>query len=61
MQLLKHYGEVICSVVIKRYKIRVYKIFDFYVEVVKDLLTKKLLRADPVSHIIVQLYQSYLL
>jgi len=46
--LLHQYGKFICSRLVHSKKILVYKLYDFYVEVIKDLVKNTVLEANPV-------------
>ncbi len=60
LRLLEQYGQLILEKIIERNKISIFKIFDFHVELIKDVFTKKLLKADPVSIEIVNYYRTEL-
>ena len=59
LRLLNDYGEMIFSVILKHHKIQFFKFFDFYVEVLKDLLKNSFLQASPVPKDKIALYKYY--
>jgi hypothetical protein len=59
VRLLYEYGEIVFSKIIETKKIELYRFFDFYVEVIKDVFNNCLLRAEPVSKELVRFYRSY--
>ncbi len=59
IRLLNEYGEMIFSIILKHHKIQFFKFFDFYVEVIKDLIKSSFLHADPVSKDRITLYKYY--
>jgi hypothetical protein len=48
IELLRLYGKFICAKIIKTKKIIIFKLYDFYVAVIKDLLRNRVIEADPV-------------
>ena len=48
LQLLCLFGEIICSGVIEKKQVIIYRIADFNVAVIKELMNKKILSANPV-------------
>ncbi len=48
LALLKEFGVLVTEKYVNEKLIRIFKIYDFYVEVLYDLLTNRFLKADPV-------------
>ena len=48
VQLLHSFGQYICFTIIERKGIILFKLFDFYVEVIKDLYNHTILQANPI-------------
>ena len=48
LQLVRLYGEVICSGVFEKKQVVVFRMTDFHVAVIKELMHQKILSADPV-------------
>ncbi len=48
LALLKEFGVLITEKYVNEKLIRIFRIYDFYVEVLYDLLNNKFLRAEPV-------------
>lgn len=49
MNLIDQYGKFECLKVFDKKRITVFKLFDFHVEVVRDLLTKEIVQANPIT------------
>lgn len=59
IKLLHQYGNFICSKIIDAKKIMVFKLCDFYVAVIKDLVRNCILEANPIiSHELLQFFVS---
>lgn len=48
LALLKEFGVLVTERYVNNQLIRIFKIYDFYVEVLYDLLNKSFLKAEPV-------------
>ena len=49
MHLLEQYGVFVCFKGFEKKRVTIFKLFDFYVEVVRDLLTKDVVQANPIT------------
>lgn len=59
IHLLHQYGKFIFSRIIQTKKITLFKLCDFYVAVIKDLIRNRVLEADPLwSHELLQFFMS---
>jgi len=59
LRLINHYGKMIFSKTIEKYKIQIFKIFDFHVQVIKEIFHLNYLLADPVPVEIINFYISF--
>lgn len=59
IQLLHLYGRVICRKVIADKGITIFRVFDFYVEVVySEPMNNFIIQAEPISQCLINFYQS---
>ncbi len=49
MNLIENYGKFECLKVFDKKRITVFKLFDFYVEVIREPFTKYIIQADPIT------------
>ncbi len=48
VKLLHQYARFICSKILETKKIMIFKLYDFFVAVIKDLHKNKIIEADPI-------------
>jgi hypothetical protein len=56
LRLINLYGRIIFSKIIEKYKIQVFKIFDFHVQVIKNIFNLDCLLVDPIPIDIINFY-----
>ncbi len=49
VRFLHQYARFICSKTIETKKIMIFKLYNFYVAVIKDLIRNSIIEADPIS------------
>jgi hypothetical protein len=56
LRLINMYGRIIFSKIIEKYKIQIFKIFDFHVQVIRNIFNLDCLLADPIPIEIINFY-----
>jgi hypothetical protein len=61
MRLLKQFGALVCERRLRTIKVQVFRIYDFFVEVVYDLKTSAVVKAEPILNMTMTNFYKYLL
>lgn len=56
LRLINQYGRIIFSKIIEKYKIQIFRIFDFHVQVIKNIFHLDCLLADPIPVELINFY-----